>query len=389
VSAQIGAVVIGGDYQGLGIVRSLGRHRIPVCVIDDERSIARHSRYASHSLRVGSLRDQDRSVEVVLEIGERLDLDGWVLYPTREETVAAFARHRDALSRRYRLPTPEWGTVQWAWDKRKTYRLAQQLGIPTPRTWYPGGIEGLAAIDAAPPFAIKPGIKEHFVYATKSKAWRADTRDQLEGLFLKASSVVPSEELMVQELIPGGGAQQYAYCTFFKDGAAVGGMTARRLRQHPPLFGRASTYVETVDVPELETLSTRFLEAIGYYGLAELEYKLDPRDGQYKLLDFNARTWGYHSLGAGAGVDFPYLLFKDQVGQAVETHRATTGVRWVRLLTDLPTGWVELRSGALDWRSYVRSLLAADVEAVFSWRDPLPGLIEVGLLPYLAATRGF
>jgi predicted ATP-grasp superfamily ATP-dependent carboligase len=247
----------------------------------------------------------------------------------------------------------------------------------------------LTTIDAAPPFAIKPGIKEHFVYATKSKAWRADTRGELEDLFLKASSVVPSEELMVQELIPGGGAQQYAYCAFFKNGAAVGGMTARRLRQHPPLFGRASTYVETVDVPELESLSTRFLEAINYYGLAELEYKLDPRDGQYKLLDFNARTWGYHSLGAGAGVDFPYLLFKDQVGQAVGTHRAATGVRWVRLLTDLPTGWVELRSGGLDWRSYIRSLLAADVEAVFSWRDPLPGLIEVGLLPYLAATRGF
>jgi predicted ATP-grasp superfamily ATP-dependent carboligase len=389
VSAEIGAVVIGGDYQGLGIVRSLGRHRIPVCVVDDERSIARHSRYATHSLRVESLRDQDRSVEVVLEVGERLGLDGWVLYPTREETVAAFARHRDALSRRFRLPTPEWDTVQWAWDKRKTYRLAQRLGIPTPRTWYPGGIEGLTTIDAAPPFAIKPGIKEHFVYATKSKAWRADTRGELEDLFLKASSVVPSEELMVQELIPGGGAQQYAYCAFFKNGAAVGGMTARRLRQHPPLFGRASTYVETVDVPELESLSTRFLEAINYYGLAELEYKLDPRDGQYKLLDFNARTWGYHSLGAGAGVDFPYLLFKDQVGQAVGTHRAATGVRWVRLLTDLPTGWVELRSGGLDWRSYIRSLLAADVEAVFSWRDPLPGLIEVGLLPYLAATRGF
>jgi D-aspartate ligase len=41
-----GAVVLGGDYQGLGIVRSLGRHGIPTLIVDDERSIARASRYA-------------------------------------------------------------------------------------------------------------------------------------------------------------------------------------------------------------------------------------------------------------------------------------------------------------------------------------------------------
>src|SRR2546426_9457209 len=96
----IGAVVVGGDYQGLGIVRSLGRRGLPVCVIDDERSISPHSRYTTHAVRVPSLRDQDRSVEVILEVGSRLHLDGWVLFPTREETVAAFSRHRDRLRER-------------------------------------------------------------------------------------------------------------------------------------------------------------------------------------------------------------------------------------------------------------------------------------------------
>jgi D-aspartate ligase len=52
---------------------------------------------------------------------------------------------------------------------------------------------------------------------------------------------------MVQELIPGGGSQQFSYCAFFRDGEAVGKMVVRRRRQHPLEFGRASTYVETVD----------------------------------------------------------------------------------------------------------------------------------------------
>ena len=121
---------------------------------------------------------------------------------------------------------------------------------------------------------------------------------------------------MIQDLIPGGGEQQFAYCAFFKDGRAMASMVVRRRRQHPPEFGRASTFVEAIELPILETLSERFLRAINYYGLVELEYKLDPRDGQYKLLDVNGRTWGYHTLGSGAGVDFPYLLFADQMGEA-------------------------------------------------------------------------
>ena len=324
---RVGAVIVGGDYQGLGIVRSLGRRGVPTCIIDDERSIARFSRYATHAVQAAELRDEQRTVETVLDAGRQRGLDGWVLYPTREETVAAFSRYRSVLAEQFRVPTPDWSTVQWAWDKRNTYRLAQELAIPVPRTWYPRDLGELEQIEADLPLAIKPAIKEHFIYTTKAKAWRADSRAQLRERFAQCASLVGPGETMVQELIPGDGQQQFAYCAFFKDGRAVGSMVTRRRRQHPPEFGRASTYVETLNLPLLETLSERFLRAIGYYGLVELEYKLDPRDGQYKLLDVNARTWGYHTLGPRAGVDFSYLFFADQLGMPVEPCRARTRVK--------------------------------------------------------------
>ncbi len=100
---------------------------------------------------------------------------------------------------------------------------------------------------------------------------------ELRTLFQKASDLAGHGEIMVQELIPGGGKQQFSYCAFFRDGQAVGKMIVCRRRQHPLEFGRASTYVETVDIPILEELSERFLRAIDYYGLVEVEYKLDPR----------------------------------------------------------------------------------------------------------------
>jgi D-aspartate ligase len=386
---RIGAVVVGGDFNGLGIVRSLGRRDVPVCIIDDERSISRYSHYATHAVRVPDLRDEQCAVDTVREIGKRLGLKGWVLYPTRDETVAAFSRYRTLLSEWFRVPTPAWDTIQWVWDKRNTYRLAQDLGIPTPRTWYVSDSSELEQINFDFPLALKPAIKEHFIYATKAKAWRANDRAELVELFQRAVALAGPGEIMIQELIPGDGRQQFAYCAFFKAGQAIGSMVAQRWRQHPPEFGRASTFVETVDLPLLETLSQRFLRAINYYGLVELEYKCDPRDGQLKLLDVNARTWGYHSLGPRAGVDFPSMLFADQVEEAVEPCRAHPGVRWIRLVTDLPTAALEIWNGHLEWRNYLRSLRGIHVESVFRREDLLPGLAEILLIPYLMVKRGF
>jgi D-aspartate ligase len=386
---RVGAVVVGGDYQGLGIVRSLGRRGIPVCVVDDECSIARFSRYVTHAVRTASLRDERNTVDILMDIGRRLGLDGWLLYPTRDETVAAFARYRSVLEGIFRVPTPGWDTVQWLWDKRNTCELAQRLGIPTPRTAWPRTVRELEDLEFDGPVAIKPAIKEHFIYATKAKAWRADTAQERRELFERAAELVEPGEVMIQELVPGNGDHQFAYAAFFKNGEALGSMVARRQRQHPPEFGRASTFVQTIELPILETLSHRFLQAIGYYGLVELEYKFDARDGSYKLLDVNGRTWGYHTLGAGAGVDFPYLLYADQIGESVEPSRGRAGVNWIRLVTDVPTAVVEMFGGRLDWREYVRSLKSFDVEAVFKREDLLPGIMELALIPYLSLKRGF
>jgi D-aspartate ligase len=385
-----GAVVLGGDYQGLGIVRSLGRHGIPSFIVDDEHSIARFSRYAGRATRVRDLKDERATVDGLLQIGRKFNLDGWLLYPTRDELVATISRNREELGSIFRVPTTTWESVRWAWDKRNTYQMAEQLGIPIPWTRYPQSIDELSEFDALePPFAIKPAIKEHFIYATRVKAWCANSHAELREMYQNARDLVGPGEVMVQELIPGGGSQQFSYCAFFREGKAVGSMVARRRRQHPLQFGRASTFVETIDNPQLEKTSERFLKAINYYGLVEVEYKLDPRDLQYKLLDVNARTWGYHSLGASAGVDFCHMLHDDQMGLPVTVRRAQAGVGWVRMTTDIPTVVLEFFAGQLSPMDYLRSLRMCRTEAVYSGDDPVPGLVETLLMPYLAFKRGF
>jgi predicted ATP-grasp superfamily ATP-dependent carboligase len=388
LGGQVGAVVVGGDFQGLGIARSLGRRGVPVVVLDDEVSISRASRYVTQHVKVPDLLEPDAALAALVTLGCSLPSPGWVLYPTREETVALISQERENLSRWYRVPTPPFSVIRTAWDKRETYTRAQALDIPVPRCWFPTHELDLDAIPLDAPVVVKPAIKENFIYATKVKAWRADTRDQLHAVYRNAVEVVPADQVIVQELVPGDGSSQLAYCAMFKDGAAVADMTVNRLRQHPSDFGRASTFVETTELPELAELASRFLRDIKFYGLAEVEFKRDVRDGRPKLLDVNARTWGYHSLGPAAGVDFPHLLFQDQLGEDVVPSKARPGVRWIRLQTDLPNACRDLWRGELDWRRYLRSLRGVDTEAVFSATDPLPAIYELALAPYLAVRRG-
>jgi hypothetical protein len=147
---------------------------------------------------------------------------------------------------------------------------------------------------------------------------------------------------------------------------------------------RLRRYVSSND-PEFEEKAT---DIIGLYLKPPVNAAVFCVDSE-KCHSSIGRTWGYHTLGVGAGVDFPQLLFADQVGEAVPMCRGRTGVRWVRLVTDLPTGILEILRGRQNAMDYLTSLTESNVESVFSRDDPFPGLAEVALLPYLTVKRGF
>jgi predicted ATP-grasp superfamily ATP-dependent carboligase len=67
--------------------------------------------------------------------------------------------------------------------------------------------------------------------------------------------------------------------------------------------------------PQIEELGIRLLRALQWYGVAMVEFKVDPRDNQPKLMELNPRFWGSLALAIHAGVDFPYLLYKMAMGE--------------------------------------------------------------------------
>ena len=222
---------------------------------------------------------------------------------------------------------------------------------------------------------------------TVPKAWPAHDRKSLLKRYDEASALFSQENLIIQEMVPGGGEAQFSYAALCKDGHSLASVVARRTRQFPRDFGHFSTYVETIDAPEVIEPAERLLGAMRFTGLAEVEFKRDPRNGQFSVLDINPRVWGWHTLSKRAGVDFPYLLWLLTRGEPVPPLRGREGERWVHLIADLRMAIEEILRGRLSLREYLRSIRGPRESAIFSWDDPLPGLLDLPLFAYAAGKR--
>ena len=116
-------------------------------------------------------------------------------------------------------------------------------------------------------------------------------------------------ETIIQELIPPGGEAYGFEGLFNKNSEPRAIFVHQRLREYP-ITGGPSTLRMGVKNEEIAELGTRLLKNLGWYGIAMVEFKVDPRDNIPKLMEINPRFWGSLSLPVASGVDFPYLLCK-------------------------------------------------------------------------------
>ena len=378
LTAKTGAIVIGGDYRGLGIVRSLGRRGIPVWVLVDDHQLAARSRFARRSFSWPDSGD-DEHVRFLLKLCAEHRLDGWALFPTGDETAALISRRHTELAQHFTLTTAPWNEFRWAYDKNLSNELADQLGIDHPRTWCPTSRAELETIDVVFPAILKPAYKSTMNQFTRAKAWQVSNREELLAKYDEACTYTTPDAILVQEIIPGGGDTQLSFGALAVDGCVVASITARRTRQYPMDFGRASTFVETIVDDEVDAAARRLIGTTHLTGLVEVEFKRDPRTSRLQLLDINPRVWGWHTLGQPAGIDFSYLMWRVAFQLPVTVAYGRPGVRWVRGMTDFPMVTKEILGRKMSLGDYLRSVRPPFESAIFALDDPLPAAIEVPL----------
>ena len=382
-----GALLMGADYRALGVARSLGRRRIPVWMIrQGGHLVAAASRYVRRRVPWPEGEEAEK-IDFLLDLSIKNGLKDWVLIPTDDHAVVLASVHHDLLSKQYRVTVPRWEKLRWACDKRLLHELAERLGIHRPWTKCISANEEVADFDCPFPVILKPAIRHKPSSLAIPKAWRADDREALVARFKEASGLIPAENLIIQEVVPGGGEAQFSYAALCKDGCPLASIVAKRLRQYPKDFGQFSTFVETIREPRVAESAERLLAATRFTGLVEVEFKKDLRNGQFKVLDVNPRVWGWHTLCVRAGVDFSYLLWLLARGEPVPELRGRAGERWIHTSADLRVVIGEILSGGFSFASYLRSIRGPVESAIFSWDDPVPGLLDLPLFAYSMGKR--
>lgn len=385
--APPGALVVGGAHVSIAVARSLGRRGIPVWLLASH-PLPRLSRYVQRSFSWPGAEHPD-AVASIVDVAVRHGLKGWVLFATGDEDMRLIAQNHALLASHFCVATASWDTTQWAYDKRLTYRRAAALGIDCPRSFQACDWETVRQPQLRFPVVLKPARRDAINELTRAKAWKADDRDELLSLYRRATALVGDDAVIIQEWIPGNGEAQFSYAGLWDRGKPVAALVARRARQYPIDFGRSSTFVETVEQEQVETLACRFLQSLNYTGVVEIEFKYDRRDRRYKLLDVNGRFWTWSALGELAGVDFPYLAWRQALGQDAPRAcaGAKTGVAWMYASRDILAAFAEISRGVLTVGDYLAGFRKKLVFAGFAADDPLPAIAEFPVLAWSRLTK--
>jgi len=305
-------VVDVGWVNGLAAIRSLGRVGAPVLAVDHRPwALGLRSRYALPVLAPDPGEDEDGFSALLARLGDELGQPA-PIFPTHDEGLNAIARRRDELGSRFLYPFPPWGLLERLQNKREQLEVARAAGVDVPTTGHPrSAAEALAvADDVGYPVLVKPADPVAFKRRHRRQAFRCETRAQLE----EAYAVSEPHEPMVQELVPGGDDALYTLGSYLDAGGTpLGLFSGRKLRQTPRLVGTCRVG-EAVWVQEVVDQGLRLLAAFGFSGLSQVEFKRDPRDGRYKLMEINPRLFQWHGLAAACGVDLPRLAYADLLG---------------------------------------------------------------------------
>ncbi len=296
----------------LGIVRSLGRKGVRVSVMSTSSvALASRSRYCSQRHVLPPL--SDGSFLPALEnLLRRVPFD--LVMPVGYTSTVTLARHRARLDPLARLEIAPYHRIRAAADKIYTHKLAQSLDVPTPQTFFPERLEDVVALSPylRMPVVIKapcetPGTEVHYV----------QSREGLLPCYHTASAFALAEGRplpIIQEFIPGDGCGFFA---LYQNGVCKRIFMHKRIRETPPSGGASCCAISFYD-PTLKAYGMRLLDWLTWHGVAMVEFRLDRRDGRYKLMEINPKFWGSLDLALTAGVDFPGCLCQMAKGEELE-----------------------------------------------------------------------
>jgi D-aspartate ligase len=359
---RVAAVIIGGELNGLGVVRSIARQRLPIVAVDIHSSrAALWSRHARS--RVIRSFTGPEFVEDMIELGKQFDHPP-VLILTAEEAVPSVSENRDVLSKwfRFRIPVDE--TVKCLSSKARFHTFSLLHGFPVPRTAIIENRSDLGLLGQLRyPCVLKPDDKRDVLSGRKERAVRVGSLG--EALDRASEMLITPGGIIAQEWVEGPESSIY-FTLFYRgaDGHVAGIFTGRKLSCYPRDVGSTATCVAAPEARDiLEPMTLAFAEQAGMDGMGSMEYKWDDLHKRFVMIEPTVgRTDWQGEIATLCGVNIPLAAYRHELGlpPLSEPFNRTPWV-WRATIVDTPP--LELVTPG-----------AKTLDGYFRWGDPLPAL---------------
>lgn len=254
-----------------------------------------------------------------------------VLIPVHSEDTHLIAKHKSKFESSVKVPLHDYPTMMQVNNKGYLMRVASDIGIPVPKTYF---IEGLSTLHTIADEINYPAVIKLRETASSIGISYVYSKEKLISKYKETISrfnLTPSNYPLIQEYIEGDG---YGVSVLFNQGDLRAKFTHKRIREYP-ITGGPSTYRISVKHPRMESLAIELLKHFDWHGVAMVEFKLNKRTKKPVLMEINPRFWGSINQAVKSGVDFPYLLYKMALeGDISQVLNYKVGVKTKNFLID-------------------------------------------------------
>jgi predicted ATP-grasp superfamily ATP-dependent carboligase len=316
-------------------------------------------------------KDQAGYIEGLKKILSRSEYDAVI--PFGLMAFHAMSSKKEELEKLSCMMIPDFEALKTANDKLKASKLCLELGLDTPALFsdYEESDVNAIANEVRYPVAIKArggsGVAEGLRFARNKEelleAYRVITSNEAHGAY-------NPENPLIQEFVPG---YIHDACTLTKDGEVQNVLTQVRQIMYPVTGGVGAVNI-TTNEPELRKKAITLLEGIGWNGPAQVEFKLDPRDGKYKFIELNPKLWGTLDLSIKAGMNFPLMIRDLCMGKKIEKMKSyRVGTRYIFGYRQYYMARQELKLLGKKETIY-KDFPYTKTYRDFDWRDPMPDI---------------
>jgi len=379
-AGRLPVIILSGGVTGLGVLRAFARHGIPAYVYATALADPiRHSRW--YRALPGT---DDRSpapapgVAILEKVLAGSKLEGAFLCACSDDWARVVAAFADRPSSGFVSMAPSRAALEILQNKAELAMLLQAMGVPMPNTL---PVNGSADLLELPPsngtfYFLKPRDSQSFLARFGTKGIQVSTADKAR----KWLDVIASANMSVvlQEYVPGSAAEHFFIDGYADRAGVIKALFARRRkRMYPPDFGNSTSMVS---VPPSEVAAAidsvrNVLAATDYRGIFSVEFKRDPRDGEFKLLEINARPWWFVDFAVRCGVDVCRMAYDDAQGREVHPLESySVGSTCIFPYYDFFSVRTQVAAGLTSWRSWVAEVARA-LQPVGCLNDPMPAIV--------------